>query len=175
MGPMKATQLILNPRFANSAATWTPGSYPAPPNPTLSTYQNASAGYTDLVITRTNEVNQQWAATKFTTIPGVEYVVAVVNVLFEGEPLNNRSIAVTNKQDTKVIGLLQSVEHGLNTLRFTASDDEANLRLYASPETKTRWREPMVVASDEWEWLQSGNIDYFDYSLMPDPRGGYSS
>lgn len=94
MGPMKATQLILNPRFADNANTWSPASYKANGDPTLSV----------------RDVN--------------------------------------------------------------ASEDEANLRLYASSGAETMWREPMVVASDEWEWLQSGNIDYFDYSLMPDPRVG---
>ena len=166
MGPMKATQLILNPRFADNAKTWYPANYQATGNPTLSVHA------TNLTIARTSDAGQQWASTKFATKPGKEYVVAVVSVSFEGEFLNGRSVAVTDKQNTSVIGALAGVAHGMNSFRFTASEDEANLRLYASSGAETMWKEPMVVASDEWEWLQSGNIDYFDYSLMPDPRGG---
>lgn len=165
MGPMKATQLILNPRFANNAKTWYPANYQATGDPTLSVHA------TNLTIARTSDAGQQWAVTRFATKPGKEYVVAVVSVSFEGEFLNGRSVAVTNKQNISVIGALGSVAHGMNSFRFTASEDETNLRLYASSGAETIWKEPMVVASDEWEWLQSGNIDYFDYSLMPDQRG----
>ena len=162
MGPMKATQLILNPRFADNANTWSPGNYhQATGDPTLSVRD------VNLVISRTSDAGHQWASTRFATKPGKEYVVSVVSVSFEGEFPDGRSVAVTDKQDGGLIAALGGVAHGLNKFRFTASEDEANLRLYASSGAETMWKEPMVVASDEWEWLQSGNIDYFDYSLMP--------
>ena len=164
MGPMRAVNLILNPRFADNANTWSPGNNQATDDPTLSVRD------TNLAIVRTSDDGYQWALTKFATKPGKEYVVAVVSVSFEGEFRGSRSVVVANKQNNSIIGSLGGVAHGMNSFRFTASEDETNLRLYASSGAETIWKEPMVVASDEWEWLQSGNIDYFDYSLMPDPR-----
>lgn len=165
MGPMRAVNLILNPRFADNANTWSPVNYQATDDPTLSVRDN------NLVINRTSDAGQQYALTRFATKPGKEYVVSVVSVSFEGEFPYDRSVVVTNKQDNRVIGALDGVAHGTNSLRFTASEDETSLRLCAASGAETKWKEPMVVASDEWEWLQSGNIDYFDYGLMPDPRG----
>lgn len=49
MGPMKATQLILNPRFADTAKTWYPASYQATGDPTL------SVRATNLAIARTSD------------------------------------------------------------------------------------------------------------------------